>query len=566
MKPNHTYNVPRRVVLGILVSGISFAASAQAPPPSVVPNAGQIERQFVPEPQPRATTGAIVVPETAEGAAPSTDEVKFVLRQIDIVGAESISAAELAGFHQPLIGQQIGLSDLHALARRITAHYRNTGYLLSQALVPAQNIEDGKARIQVIEGYVAEFEIRGVAATEYPLIATYAKKVLATRPIDAVTLERYLLLMNDLAGITVRGTLAPAKDKSGASTLLLDVSVQRISGGATVDNRSGNSLGPWRTMLDAQANSLLTANDRTTLRAITSWDQKLNYFAFGHEQTFGREGGKIGLTLGVVRSQPIERFFIALNQESESDSLVLNYSYPVIRSRAQNLSVRASLGSHDGKTKIFNVVETEDHIRSARLGFTWDYADALGGVNLADVEYSQGIDGLGASRNGDPTLSRALGRVDYRKLNAYLARVQTLSARWSILAAVSAQQAYTDLLSSELFSLGGDQFGRGFDPSELVGDHGIASKLELRYGVRQPIAGIAGFMLYGFRDFGQVRQKTPQPGSDARESLSSWGFGLRLHVSPTFTGFVEWAQPRQRDVATEGDRSARVFGGVSARF
>jgi hemolysin activation/secretion protein len=144
--------------------------------------------------------------------------------------------------------------------------------------------------------------------------------------------------------------------------------------------------------------------------------------------------------------------------------------------------------------------------------------------------------------------------------------VQTLSARWSILAAVSAQRAYTDLLSSELFSLGGDQFGRGFDPSELVGDHGLAGKLELRYGLRQPVADIAGIMLYGFLDSGHVRQKTPQPGSDAKESLSSHGIGVRLHVSPTLSGFVEWAKPRQRDVVTEGDRKSRLFGGVSARF
>jgi hemolysin activation/secretion protein len=364
----------------------------------------------------------------------------------------------------------------------------------------------------------------------------------------------------------VRGTLTPARDQPGASTLLLEVSVHRVAGGVAADNRGGNSLGPWRTTLDAQAASLLAANDRTTLRAITSWDRKLNYVAFGHEQTVGGEGGKIGISVGLVRSRPIERFFIALNQESESDSLAVNYSYPVIRSRARNLSVRASLGSHDGKTKLLDVMETEDHIRSARLGFTWDHADAWGGVNLADIEYSQGIEGLGASRNGDPNLSRALGRVDYRKLNTYLARVQTLSPHWSILAAVSVQRAYTDLLSSELFSLGGDQFGRGFDPSELVGDHGLAGKLELRYGLRQAIDGIAGAMIYGFLDSGHVRQRTPQPGSEAKESLSSHGIGVRLHVSPTLSGFVEWAKPRQRDVATEGDRKSRLFGGVSARF
>ena len=128
------------------------------------------------------------------------------------------------------------------------------------------------------------------------------------------------------------------------------------------------------------------------------------------------------------------------------------------------------------------------------------------------------------------------------------------------------QRAYTDLLSSELFSLGGDQFGRGFDPSEVVGDHGIAGKLELRYSVHQPFDGIQSLMVYGFHDAGYVLQKTPVAGSPAKESLSSFGAGLRLFASPSLSGFVELAKPMQRDVATEGDRNLRVFGGVSARF
>jgi hemolysin activation/secretion protein len=566
MNPRWESGSAGRALCFLVANILTMNAGAQTPPPSFTPDAGRIERQFVPEPQPRATTGAIVVPALPDAPALTADEVRFVLRRLDIVGAEAIPADTLASLYQPLLEREVGLSDLHALARRITVHYRNAGYLLAQAVVPAQTIEEGKARIRIIEGYVGEFQIRGVDAAHYPLLETYAQKILAIRPANVATLERYLLLMNDLAGIQVRGTLAPAKDRPGAASLLLDVVPQTVAGGIVVDNRGGNSLGPWRTTLDAQLFGLLAANARTTLRATTSWDRKLNYFALGHEQPTGTEGGKLGIHFGSVRSQPRERFFIPLNQESESVSSSLNASYPVIRSRSQNLSVRASLGSHDGKTTLLSFPESEDHIRSLRLGFLWDYADAFGGVNLVDIEYSQGIEGLGASRNADPMLSRALGRVDYRKLNAYLARVQTLAPRWSMLAAVSSQRAYTDLLSSELFSLGGDQFGRGFDPSELVGDHGLAGKIELRYSIRQPFDGIQGLQWYGFHDAGLVRQKTLLGGGTSKESLSSFGLGVRLHISPAMTGFFEGAQPLRRNVATEGDRKPRLFAGISARF
>lgn len=539
---------------------------AQTVPPSLIPNPGQIERLFAPEPSPRSRPGPEATPAIGESPATVGEEIRFTLQRVRIIGASIFSEQELRAEYEHLLGHSVGFGDLDAVAHRITFHYRTAGFLLSQAVIPQQEVDGGEISIRVIEGYISNYDIRGDEAGDFPLLATYAQRIADTRPIDAATLERNLLLMNDLPGVAVRATLAPAKDRNGATTLVLDVTRQRFAGGLSLDNRGGNSLGPWRTMLDGQATSLLRPNDRTQLRGVTSGDQKLNYLALVHEQMLGSQGGKIALAASAVRSQPKERFFIPLQQKTESETFTLLYTQPVIRRRAENLSLRTSLGSYQGQTSLFDIVETRDAIRSWRLGATYDLADALGGVNLIDVEYSQGIPGLGASRNGDPMLSRTDGRVDYRKLNLYLARVQMLSGGWSLLGAASAQHAFTDLLASELFSLGGEPFGRGFDPSELIGDHGLAGKLELRYSHSLPEFGIQNAMLYGFQEAGHVRQRTSPPGSNGRESLASSGFGLRLQVANTLSGFIEWAKPRLRDVATENNRNARIFAGIAIRF
>lgn len=545
---------------------LQLPSFAQVLPPSLAPNPGQIERQLAPEPQPRAKPGTITIPMPDQTPAPVADDVRFTLSSVRIVGATRISEDALKPLYSPLLGSSIGFNDLNELTRRMTAYYRNAGYLLSQAILPPQAIDNGEVSIRIIEGYVEGFELRGVDPGEFPLIETYARQITEAKPIDAATLEQNLLLMNDLPGISVRGTLLPAKDNSGAAKLVLEVSRLRFAGGISYDNRGGNSLGPSRLMMDAQATSLLRANDRTLIRGVTSGDSKLNFLSLGHEQMIGSSGGKLGFFANSVRSQPKERFFIPLKQQTESQSYSLQYTQPLIRRRAENLAIRTTLGSYDGQTSLFDVVETRDAIRSWRLGMTYDLADAWGGVNLVDVEYSQGIPGLGASSNNDPMLSRATGRVDYRKLNVYLARVQILGAGWSILGAASAQHAYTDLLASELYSLGGEPFGRGFDPSELVGDHGLAGKIELRYNLALPDLGIQNAMIYGFQEAGHVRQRTPLAGTDAKESLASHGLGLRLQVAPQLAGFVEVAKPRLRDVATENNQNARIFAGISMRF
>ncbi|MGA4816816.1 POTRA domain-containing protein [Pseudomonas aeruginosa] len=47
------------------------------------------------------------------------------------------------------------------LANRLTAKYRQDGYLLTQVVVPEQSIEGGKVRLQVIEGYLEHVQIKG---------------------------------------------------------------------------------------------------------------------------------------------------------------------------------------------------------------------------------------------------------------------------------------------------------------------------------------------------------------------------------------------------------------------
>ena len=107
-------------------------------------------------------------------------------------------------------------------------------------------------------------------------------------------------------------------------------------------------------------------------------------------------------------------------------------------------------------------------------------------MNLADVELSQGLKGLGASPFGDPLASRAGGRPDFTKVTLYAARLQSLAPRWSVLAAVNTQYAFNELLSPEEFAYGGEQFGRAYDAAELLGDSGIA--LQDRPPVHRPHA------------------------------------------------------------------------------
>lgn len=547
---------------GLLTLCLPAPALAQLPP-QIQP--GQIERQFTRPPQaPSAPSAPVELFQPTQKAPANAAAIKFTLKQIVLEGVQVYQQIALQPLYAGLLNREITFADIYALANTLTTRYRNDGYVLSQVVVPAQSVENGVVRLQAIEGYVDQVKFEGAEVEPGDLLQVYAQKIQAQRPLRAATLERYLLLMNDLPGAFVRATLIPSNTQRGAADILLQVTQNKVLGGFSIDNRGSESLGFARYMADVELNSALGLQEKIGARVATSGDKKLEFESVSYEQPLGTEGGKINLTLNRVRSTPnLANTFIVLDTEVASDSATLNYLYPMLRSRSENFYVRAGLSAYDGESKLFGVRETKDNIRALRIGVNYDLADRFNGVNTFDLEYAQGLRALGASRTGDNFLSRASGRPDFSKLNLFAARLQGLSDNWSLLGAISGQYAFNDLLSPELYSYGGEQFGRGYIASELTGDHGAAMKLELRY--RLPPSWLDLSTLYGFYDVGTVRQRSPG-GLAASQSAASAGAGLRFSLGQYLSGFVEFAKPLTRPRAEDGRRDTQGYAGLSLRF
>jgi hemolysin activation/secretion protein len=234
-----------------------------------------------------------------------------------------------------------------------------------------------------------------------------------------------------------------------------------------------------------------------------------------------------------------------------------------MRSRISNLTVRGTFSYHNGQTDVGPARLTTDRIRAARVGLAWDSIDALRGINLVDLELSQGLNVSGAT-DRSPSASRANAPADFQKMTLYAARLQSLAPKWSVLAAMTGQYAFSNLLAPEQFAFGGEQFGRAYDAAELLADHGLAFKAELRFNDRGAGA-LRDYMVYGFYDTGQVRRRNPQAGETKSQSAQSVGAGIRFNIQGNVNGYVEGAIPN-RVVAAEGRKVSRLFAGIQVNF
>ena len=525
----------------LTVVALPIMASAQAIPPSVQPGR---ERELFSEPQPsRAQPGGptVVLPSTT--APPGAKSVRIVVRRIGVTGSTVYDAEDFKPLYEGLVGKRVPLQAIYDLAQAITAKYGADGYVLSRAIVPVQELEPGGAniRIQIVEGYVDRVVWPEKLSRYRDFFTDYARKITADRPLNIKTLERYLLLANDLPGLKFSTTLKASKFEQGAATLFVEVTEKPVEWNARVDNRGTLARGPVQFMVSPTLNNLMGQHEALSLTyASVVPFKELQYTALGWRQVLNSEGLTAFANASHSWSYPGTTELESLEFKTRSTYVEAGVYFPVIRSRERNLTV-TGLAFEGENYSFWNLTPDDpqavDRLRGIRLRAEGDFADKSGAINQFSATFSQGIDGLGSTHNDNALASRIGGRADFSKIEGLASRLQPLADRFSALVTVYGQYAFNPLLVPEQCGYGGRIFGRAFDPSELLSDHCWLASAELRYDL-PPLGGgsqgqstpLPSVQFYGFTDKGKLyRLSTGSVGTDAAtfEGASAGG-GIRL--------------------------------------
>ena len=493
-------------------------------------------------------------------------KVKFVLQKMVIKGSTLYSKRRFSRLFRKYMRKRISLGQVYAIAQTITNMYRSDGYILSKAVVPPQQIDRGIIRIDVIEGFVDKVNVQGDVIGPKSLLNKYRRKLLKSKPLLAKDLERYLLLVDDLPGVTVKSVLTPSEVQPGATDLTLILTNKRYAGGFKIDNRGSKFNGPIQFSGNAITHSLLGLFERVGFQgAVTKDTDELRFFSGFYEQPIFTEGTKIYFSGSASKSQPGSDLKV-FDVKGDSATLTLRVTHPLIRSRAENLNTFFGFTHRDSNTEFLGDTNSTDKLRIANFGLSYDFIDEYRGVNILNIKWSQGLNIFGASQSGALQLSRPEGRASFSKVSGEALRLQQLAPSWMLLGAASWQYSFVKLLASEEFGVGGSQFGRAFDPSEITGDHGLAFKLELQKAFQVDTAYIQDIQAYTFFDYGAVWSRINTSTGSSKQNLSSVGAGLRFNVTDYISGYVEFDKPLNRDVSAEGNKDTRMFFSLSTHF
>jgi hemolysin activation/secretion protein len=560
-----------RIVSALALVAASTAAIAQVSPGNVLP--GRERERFTEPTAPLSQPGGAAISLPSTQAPPGAERIKLRVRNVRVVGATVYTAEQLAPIYADLVGREVTLDAVYDLAQRITAKYGNDGYVISRAVVPPQQLNPGGAVvvIQVIEGYVDRVQWPPQLSKYRDFFSDYTAKIIAQRPTNIRTIERYLLLAGDLPGLKFTNSLKPSATHQGAATLVVEVVEKPIDALARVDNRGTAAQGPLEFLASATVNNLLRAHEAFTLTYAGPFKtEELKYIYGQYSQVLNSEGLSFFVDASDGIGRPGTADLQALNYRTKSVVAEAGLTYPFIRSREQNLAFTALWFMSNSSGIIFDdpatFPSTLDRLRGFRLKANADWADQLNGIDQVNAVFSQGVEGLGNTDNFQPLASRANGRVDFTKVEATVTRMQPLFANLSALIAAYGQYAGTPLLSPELCGYGGRVFGRAYDPSDYVSDSCFEVLGELRLDLPLIAKDMIGkdltqVQLYGFADRGWLHNIAPDTLTPANMNAASAGGGLRLGWLNAVTADVSAAK------AVEGFRNNwRLFFILAAKY
>jgi hemolysin activation/secretion protein len=488
----------------------------------------------------------------------------FMLKSINIEGNTAISDEVLAAEYNDVIGTKIGLVDLNRIAGRITAKYRNEGFILSRAVVPPQRVSGGAVTIKIVEGFVNKVIIEGIE-DESSRLADYANKIRNAKPLDSATMERYMLLMEDLPGVSVHAVIRPAADVPGASDVVIQVDEKMVDASLSMDNRGTRYIGPIEFSATAALNNALGLYERTQVRVFMADNpNELKFGQIVHEQQLDSEGTKLTLSAGRTRTNPgftLRQFQI----KGYDTAFTMDVSHPFLRSRETNFYGNVKFDVRNTDTDALDTALFRDRLRVLRVGASYDFVDDWLAINRMEAEVSKGFD---IWDNAQSNLrSRATGTMDFWKFTANASRLQQISGPFGLYLSAKGQKSANTLLTAEQFGIGGANFGSAYDPSEILGDSGVVARTELQYNHDDGTNDfMSEFQAYSFYDVGKVWMRNLSGNS--HQSLASAGLGMRFNAFEDVSGSVELAVPLTRDVAAFGadGSSPRVFFDLSYRY
>lgn len=510
---------------------------------------------------------------------PAAPEQRFDIDEFRVEGADNLPQIEVEAAVYPFLGPNKSAQDVDQARAAVEKAYHDKGLQTVSVGVPQQDAQRGFVVLKVTENKVGRLRVKGSRYFDLDTIKSSAPSL------KEGTLPNFQAVTKDIVSLNrwpdrritpaLRAGVAPG-------TVDVDLNVEDslpLHGSIETNNKQSPSTTPLRTSISMRYEDL--------------WQ-------LGHSMTWTYQFAPQNMKdATVVSGSYLARteldWLSVLVYGLTSDSSVATVGGSNVVGPGQVVGGRAVL-TLPTKGELFHTlsigVDYKDFKQTLRLGSdafdspvtyvplvatygaTWQ---AEGRLTQLNASITTGLRGIGSSRD-EFDAKRFGATASFVSLHADISHTQDFAGGFQLYAKLQGQAADQPLVSSEQFSIGGQDTVRGYLESEVLGDYGVAGTLELRTPnlapyLEQKLPNPTGepikfnafddWRFFTFVDGGNARIHKPLVEQESHFDLASYGVGMRMKTLRYFNSIVFVGMPltsQQTTLANHPRVGFRVWG------
>lgn len=485
----------------------------------------------------------------------------FVAQEIKIV-FDSIEHQEaVSGICAEYVGKYVDHETIAELEARVIKQLISQDYLVPKVIITE------KKDVLYVDVKVAPIDnvvILG-QGKDSALMQEYADKITAQKPAKVKYTQRYIALMNKVPGYDVQYKLG---EKDGQTELVIASEKTKAEAFAGVDNYGINDLGKMQTNGSVQVYSPFGGPDSVLMHAsTTNHPDRLYDVGLGYSRILNANGtsGHLFVSHSTINSTKDNQVAAEDNKSYTIRTSLTHYLYLTAHQSLDGefgINYRDSTNYTVDETTNRSRTDLESNYYTSDVGLKYTFKDKAQGRNILHLTYLQGISGDFKNYEDGGVLDNASNPDEHFGLvKFHFYRDQPLPRNFSVFTHLSGNYSGDNLPSSEMLSLGGRDFGRGYAFGTLDGTRMLAVAMELRYHHKlETNKFLEELQPYLFHDRGYVGK---QYGDTDITHLSSLGGGLRFKFIQDIDLGFEAAVPGKKHYRVDGqDKEAKTKYGV----
>lgn len=512
--------------------------TAHAAPPSPGAVISPIDKPVL---QPERTQTPQISRDTEATPVPKSS-LTVQVNSFDFVGNSTYSDDVLRNVIKQYEGRKLSITEIYHVADLVEIYYRYHGFMLTSVYVPAQQINSGTIKLEIIEGRLGEAKIEGELKSYDPEFL--AKQIDGLQPgqiIDDEALERETLLLGDLPGLETRAVIKPGAEY-GTSDIVFLNEEDRYSGVIALNNFGRKSIGEYRLEGGFLMANPLFQGDMLNLSGIVAQDNRMLFGRIDYDAPVNTQGTRIGLSYSAFAYDvDVEEIGLPADStlEGSGSSFVLRGSHPIVRSSRTNTTIFVSGRNSKTKEEGSASIRPDSSINLLEVFASWDYLYR----SFAKTTLYGGV--VTNFKTREDLLDTESQKA---KLSLDVRHYQPFSQNWFFIGRAVGVYSPDPLVDVERFRIGGQGSVRAFPSAELAGDKGGTISLDVGVNIMT-----GGMVLTPklFADAGRVYRIEPI-GVPEDESLAGYGAGLTVLFAKDHTIDLEVVTPTTDRTSSDG--------------